>query len=420
VVVPMYAPYPNVAGWFGLAYPIDTTITQPIKSSTLLEFTFTSDPAEPDHRVLSSTLSEAMARELLAYYAVHPASTSGSADLAMAGEPYVTLFDTMDLLSEAPARIALQRSLAAELAPARALERTVLSISVTALLAAILVAFGIARGVSRPVQQLAQHTKLVAAGDYTQRIELSREDELGQLATAFNQMTAGLAERDRVRNLLGMVVSPEIATQLLQSDLKLGGEEREVTMLFCDLRNFTGFSEKMPPTEVLALLNRYLDRMSGVIEKHGGVIDKYIGDAIMALFGAPVAMPNAAARAITAARAMGDALDELNLELTAEGRPRLAFGIGINTARVVAGNMGSKTRLNYTVIGDGVNLASRLESQSKDPAHQTLIIVSEATARAAGEENNLRSLGSIAVKGKTEPVKIYAVDVLPRPWMKRG
>jgi len=419
VVVPLYAPYPNVAGWFGLAYPIDTTITQPIKKNTLLEFTFTSAPNQPDHRVLSSTLPDALAREVLEYNAAHSGNISGSRVMTLAGEPYVTRFESLDLLGEAPARIALQRSLTAELASARELARKALSISLAALVAAILMAFGLARGVSRPVQQLAQHTKLVASGDYSQRIDLGRKDELGQLATAFNQMTAGLAERDRVRNLLGMVVSPEIATQLLKSDLKLGGEEREVTILFCDLRDFTSLSKKMPPTEVLALLNRCLDRMSTIIEQHGGVIDKYIGDAIMALFGAPVAIPDAAARAITAARAMGDALEDLNRQLTAEGRPRLTFGIGINTARVVAGNMGSKTRLNYTVIGDGVNLASRLETQTKEPAHQTLIIVSEATAVAAGVAKSLRFLGSMQVKGKSDSIRTYAVDVLPRPWQER-
>lgn len=419
VVVPLYAPRPNIAGWFGLAYPIDT-FAGAIKTNTLLDVTFTSNPARPDLRVLSSTLEPGTAAGVIQHLATHPEPTDEPQLLTLGGEPYVTLLEPLELLGEAPARIALQRSLTAELAPARELERIVLFISLAALVAATLVAFGIARGVSRPMQQLAQHTKLVAAGDYTQRIDLPRADELGQLATAFNQMTAGLAERDRVRNLLGMVVSPEIATQLLQSDLQLGGEEREVTILFCDLRDFTSMSEKMPPAEMLALLNRYLDRMSAIIEQHGGVIDKYIGDAIMALFGAPVALPHAAARAISAARAMGDALEDLNHQLTEEGRPRLAFGIGINTARVVAGNTGSKTRLNYTVIGDGVNLASRLESQTKEPAHQTQIIVSEATARAAGIEQSLRFLGSVSVKGKSEAVKTYAVDVHPRPWMQRG
>lgn len=410
VVVPLYAPYPNIAGWFGLAYPIDNAITQPIKQNTLLEFTFVSDPAEPDPRVLSSTLPDPLAREVLAYSAAHQTAMSGTEILTIGGEPYVTLFDSLELLGEAPVRIALQRPLRTELAPARQLERIVLQISLAALVAATGAALWIARGVSRPVQQLAAHTKLVAAGDYTQRLELPRADELGQLARAFNQMTAGLAERDRVRNLLGMVVSPEIATQLLHSDLQLGGEEREVTILFCDLRDFTSFSEKMAPTEVLALLNRYLDRMSAIIERHGGVIDKYVGDAIMALFGAPVALPDAPARAIAAARDMARALEQLNAELRTEGKPALAFGVGINTAQVVAGNMGSKTRLNYTVIGDGVNLASRLEGLTKDPAYATPIIVSEATLAAIAPRPQARALGEVKVKGKAEPVKIFAVS----------
>jgi adenylate cyclase len=223
-------------------------------------------------------------------------------------------------------------------------------------------------------------------------------------------MTAGLAERDQVRDLLGKVVSPEIATQLLRSGVQLGGEEREVTVLFSDLRDFTSMSEKMAPADMLALLNRYLDRMSTIIEKHGGVIDKYIGDAIMALFGAPVAEPDAPARAIAAAREMAQALEILNQELKAEGRPTLAFGIGINTARVVAGNMGSKTRLNYTVIGDGVNLASRLEGLTKEPSYRTLIIVSEATLRAIKPPPAARELGEVKVKGKAEAVKIFAVS----------
>jgi len=161
---------------------------------------------------------------------------------------------------------------------------------------------------------------------------------------------------------------------------------------------------------MLALLNRYLDRMSTIIEQHGGVIDKYIGDAIMALFGAPVADPDAPDKAITAAREMAAALDVLNRELLLEGKPVLAFGIGINTARVVAGNMGSKTRLNYTVIGDGVNLASRLEGLTKERAYRTVIIVSEGTLKAMKNLPPTRELGEVKVKGKSEAVKIFALS----------
>lgn len=409
VVVPLYAPAPNVAAWFGVASPIGE-YAQGLKGITQLDVTFTSDDAAAGPaRVLTTTLDEPMARALAAYVAKPGEDSRQSETVRLAGEDHITLFQRLDLLDGARVRLALQRSLAAELAPARELENVVLLISLAALAAATVVAVAIARGVSRPVQQLAQHTRLVAAGDYTQRLDLPRADELGQLATAFNQMTAGLAERDRVRNLLGMVVSPEIATQLLHSDLKLGGEEREVTMLFCDLRDFTSLSEKLTPAEVLTLLNRYLDRMSAIIERHGGVIDKYIGDAIMALFGAPVAAPDAPSRAIAAARDMAQALESLNGDLRNEGKPTLAFGIGINTALVVAGNMGSKTRLNYTVIGDGVNLASRLEGLTKDPAYGTPIIVSEATLAAITPRPFARELGEVKVKGKAEAVRIFAL-----------
>ena len=420
VVVPLYAPYPNVSAWFGLAYPIDAAFAGAIKDITRLDVTFSSaeDGAQP--RVLASTLNSSMAEMIAHYGSATTGPRNGIQSVSLGGEPYVSLFKSLPLLGDEPARIALQRSLTAELAPARELENIVLLYSLAALAAATFAALWLARGVSQPLQQLADYTKHVATGDYTQRIDLPRADELGQLATAFNQMTAGLAERDKVRDLLGKVVSPEIAAQLLSSDLQLGGEEREVTILFSDIRDFTTFSERMAPTELLALLNRYLDRMSGIVEKHGGVVDKYIGDAIMALFGAPVAAPDSAPRALAAAREMSDALVDLNRELAAEGKAPLAFGIGINTARVIAGNMGSKTRLNYTVIGDGVNLAARLEALSKTPEYGTAVIVSEATARAAGQENVLRPLGSVTVKGKSEPVNILALDIQPRPWPERG
>ncbi len=409
VVVPLYAPFPSVAAWFGLAYPIDAAFARSIKDITRLDVTFSTAEEGAQPRVLASTLSASMADMVARHGSATNGTTNGIQTVQLGGEPYVSLFQPLPLLGDDPARIALQRSLAVELAPARELENIVLLISLAALAAATLAALWIARGVSQPLTQLAEHTKHVAAGDYTRRIDLPREDELGQLATAFNQMTAGLAERDRVRDLLGKVVSPEIATQLLQSDLKLGGEERVVTILFCDLRDFTGMSEKMAPADVLTLLNRYLDRMSTIIEKHGGVIDKYIGDAIMALFGAPVADPDSASHAIAAAREMARALNDFNRELAAEGRPALVFGIGINTARVVAGNMGSKTRLNYTVVGDGVNLASRLEALTKNPAYDTPIIVSEATLRAMKDPPPSRVLGEVTVKGKAEPVKIFAL-----------
>lgn len=408
IVVPVYAPRPNIIGWIGIAFPIDDQFARDLKATTQAEVSFISGRTEAAPRVLASTLAPERALQVAAH---DPAGKETATMMVEVDhEPYVSLFNPLQLLGDDPARIVLQRSFAVEMAPARELQNVILTISLAALAAASLIALAVARNISQPIQQLAWVTRLVAKGDYTQRLHLDRADELGQLANDFNQMTAGLAERDRVRDLLGKVVSPEIAAQLLQSDLKLGGEEREVTVLFSDIRDFTTLSERLSPTELLALLNRYLDRMSAIVEKHGGVVDKYIGDAIMALFGAPVAAPDSAARALAAAREMGAALDALNRELTAEGKSPLQIGIGINTARVVAGNMGSQTRLNYTVIGDGVNLASRLESLTKDPAYQCTVIVSASTARAAGEEQALRPLGSVTVKGKSDAVQIFALD----------
>ncbi|MBI5423400.1 MAG: HAMP domain-containing protein [Opitutae bacterium] len=404
VLVPLLAPPPEVVAWVGIGFPIDRETASELKAGSDVEVTFLTGGAET--RALASTLSPAMSSQL---ESTRPHATTALVNLH--GEDYITAVRMLPIAAGESAMIALQRSLRTQLAPSRVLEQTLLVGTVIGLCVATLAALGLARSVSRPVQQLAEHTRHVATGDYSRRLELPRADELGQLATAFNQMTAGLAERDRVRDLLGKVVSPEIATQLLQSKLELGGEEREVTILFSDLRDFTALSEKLSPHEVLALLNRYLDRMSVIVEKHGGVIDKYIGDAIMALFGAPVATDGAAARAIAAAREMKAALADLNRELEAEGKPRLALGIGINTGRVIAGNMGSQTRLNYTVIGDGVNLAARLEGLTKDAAFGARIIVSEATAAAANATGQLRALGEVTVKGRTEPVRIYAADL---------
>ncbi len=410
VVVPLYAPYPEIAAWFGLAFPLDHAFAQQIKNTTRLDATFvsTQDVARP--RVLASTLPAREAGLVAQAVRDNHRAQNRLGILELSGERYVTLFKSQEMLGDEPVAVVLQRPLSAELAQARELENFILLISLAALAIATVAALWIARGVSQPVRVLAAHTRLVAAGDYTQQLDLRREDELGQLAAAFNQMTLGLAERDRVRDLLGKVVSPEIAAQLLRSEVRLGGEEREVTVLFSDLRDFTALSEKLPPAEVLALLNRYLDRMSAVIERHGGVIDKFIGDAIMALFGAPMASPDAAGQALAAARGMAAALAELNRELVAEGRPALAIGVGINTARVVAGNMGSKTRLNYTVIGDGVNLAARLEALTKETVYQTQVITSEATVRAARNAGPVRALGNVTVKGKTEAVAIFAVE----------
>ena len=427
VVVPLYAPEPNVVAWFGLAFPIDRAFAQKIKDTANLEVTFvsTEDPARP--RVLATTLPDPAAA------IVASATRLGSpiTTINLPADRYVSLFKSEDLLGEDPVALVLQRPLSPELAPADELEAFLLRISIAALVLATLAAIWLARSVSQPVQALVGHTQRIARGDYSVRNTSYREDELGRLSEAFDQMARGLDERDRVRDLLDKNVSPEIAAQLLRDGATLGGEERQVTVLFADLRGFTTLSEQLPAPELLALLNRYLDRMSTALEAHGGVIDKYIGDAIMALFGAPVAHGDDADRALAAALAMQRALVAFNAELAAEGKPPLGIGIGINTARVVAGNIGSARRLNYSVIGDGVNVAARIESLTRNTEYHTSIITTAATLAArlpvdptAPAPNydsrapftvpsapiRTRPLGTVSVKGRAEPVEIFAVE----------
>jgi adenylate cyclase len=295
------------------------------------------------------------------------------------------------------------------LAPYLRLERTFLLFALIGLFLSVAVGIWIARNISKPVLELAEGARRIGEGHYSHRVKVPRGDEIGLLGDAFNRMGEGLAERDQVRDLLGKVVSPSIASELLRKAVTLGGEEREVTILFSDLRSFTSISEARSPQQILAMLNRYFTIMCGIIEKHGGVVDKYMGDAIMALFGAPLAHTDDADCALQAALDMSDALDELNRKWEAKEHRALEVGIGINTDLVVAGNMGSETRLNYTVIGDGVNLASRLEKLTKTPEYGTRIIVSHSTLSKATRCYQTRRLGEVAVKGKQKTTEIYAL-----------
>lgn len=403
VVVPLFAPRPVVVAWIGIGFHVDAALAEELQRTADLEVSFLA-PDPP--RLLASTLRPDAGEALRGAAALGPEAR----ELRLDGEDFINAWWPLRGAGGERVWIVLQRSLARELAAARALERRVLAISLAGLAAAVMAALFLARSVSRPVHRLAEHTRVVAEGDYRTRLTLDREDELGELATAFNAMSAGLEERDRVRDLLDKNVSPEVARQLLQDGAALGGEERDVTILFADLRGFTSLSERLSPRELVALLNRYLDRMSAAIEAEGGIIDKFIGDEIMALFGAPVEQPDAADRAVRAALRMRAALAALNAELAAEAGPTLAFGIGINTAQVVAGNIGSHRRLNYSVVGDGVNVAARLQTLTRQPDLAADIIVSAAALRACAGRFRTRDLGRIQVKGRAQHVQVFALE----------
>jgi adenylate cyclase len=198
-----------------------------------------------------------------------------------------------------------------------------------------------------------------------------------------------------------------VMDHLMNGRVALGGESLRVTVLFTDIRSFTSISEKMDPQHLVGLLNEYFTEMVGIVMDEGGVVDKYIGDAIMAVFGAPVPKPDDAANAVRAAVRMRRALATLNQRLVARGAPPLRTGIGIHTGEVVAGNIGSERRMEYTVIGDAVNLASRLESSTKELGVN--VLVSEDTYALAKDAVVVRPVREITVKGRHQPVMTYEV-----------
>jgi adenylate cyclase len=214
-------------------------------------------------------------------------------------------------------------------------------------------------------------------------------------------------ERKKVRSAFQQYVSPGVISQLLQRPelLRLGGEEKKLTAMFCDIRGFTTISEGLSPAALVDLLNEYLSEMTEVIFRHWGTLDKYIGDAIMAFWGAPFPQPDHAERACRAGLEMLQALNRLQSRWEAQGRPRMDAGIGINTGPMLVGNMGSTRRFNFTIMGDNVNLASRLEGLNR--TFGTRLIVSETTYQTVQQKMLARELDLIRVKGKTKPVKIY-------------
>ena len=401
-VTPMLAPEP--IAWLCSGFRVGDEFAREIHSYTRLEITFLAPQV-----VFATTFDGKQRNRLKSILARDtPLPMKQVVSLRIASEIFVSY--ALPLPAENGTVVTLlQRSLDSELAPYLRLERTYLLLAILGLLVSAGLALWIARGVSRPVLKLAAGAKEIAEGNYEHRVRLRQKDELGTLANSFNQMSEGLAERDRVRDLLGKVISPEVAAELLQRGVALGGEEREVTVLFSDLRNFTGICESLSPHDMLEILNHYFTRMAAIVEKHGGIVDKYVGDALMALFGAPVTYPNDADRALKSALEMVEALDELNRHWHERGLPTIEVGIGVHTAVVVAGNMGSETRLNYTVIGDGVNLASRLEGLTKTPEYQARIIVSSATLARATDQYQTRPLGEVAVKGRQHATEIFAL-----------
>ncbi|MBL8516633.1 MAG: HAMP domain-containing protein [Betaproteobacteria bacterium] len=401
VVVPVLAPLP--ISWVAMSFVIDDKLARELQRITGLDVSFVGLPASGPPKVAASTVGQFLRANLLFDRDIYRGDAA-SFTRSTAGDAFQMLTVELVKLPEISVHAVLQRAMSEHMVPYGRLQVILLFLSALSLAITLVGALRIARRITLPVTQLADAARLMTKGEYIHTIEVKSGDEIGELASAFNTMAKGMEERDTVRDILGKVASQAVAEQLLTRQIELGGEEREVTVLFADIRSFTHLCESLTPTQTLALLNRYLTEINTVIEANDGVIDKYTGDGVMALFGAPIARTDDAGRALQAAMTIVARISQLGHQLAEEGLPHPDIGIGINTARVIAGNIGSASRLNYTVLGDGVNLAARLEGLTK--RYQVPIVVGEAT-RARLDRLSWRELDKVRVKGKTVPVRIY-------------
>jgi len=248
----------------------------------------------------------------------------------------------------------------------------------------------------------------ISRGNLEKQVPILSRDELAQVAEQTNRMMQGLKERDFCRSRFDEYVSPEISRKILDDEIEPDGDMVDVSILFCDIRNYTAFAEKSGPNEVVMTLNRYFSAMADVIQSHSGVVLQFIGDEIEAVFGAPEPDQRHPDRALAAALDMRSALDRLNARARQSGDPEIRHGIGIHSGQVLAGNVGSSDRKTYTMLGDTVNLASRIQVLNKELG--TDILVSEETQRRLQQSTiQLRSMGSHAIRGKREAVAVYAV-----------
>lgn len=401
VVVPLRGPVPMA--WAGIGFEITDFLAGELEVQTHSRVNLAWRTAAAAPVLFASTLEDEQKRDLLATTPGR-AIRVGTHIMRLDGHDFVTTETALHATADGVMVATVQRSLDDALAGYRALRWQLLGVFALSTVLAAVAALLIARHVTRPVQRLAEGAQRISAGHYDFIGDIGARDELGALAGSFDDMVRGLIERDKVRAMLGKVVSPAIAEELLSQRINVDGQEQEVSVLFSDIRGFTTLCEGRAPSAILAMLNTYLGTVSDLVDARGGVVDKYIGDAVMALFGAPLVAADDPQRALDTALAMVRALPALNARFAHDGWPALAIGIGIHTGVVVAGNVGSVTRLNYTVLGDTVNLASRLEGLCK--VYGVAVVVS-AAVRGRSTGVVFRELDLVRVVGKQEPVAIF-------------
>lgn len=275
----------------------------------------------------------------------------------------------------------------------------------------LLVAAGLSatlgRNVADMIATLRAAMQDVQSGDLNVQVPVTSNDELGDLAAGFNAMVDGLRQEEMIRRLFGRYVTPQVAEHAIAHGSELGGQQTVATVLFADIRDFTALTERLPAAMVLDLLNRYFEAMSEAVIRRGGLINKFGGDSLLAVFGTPLnPSERQADETIHAAQEMLLALERFNRDQQRRDEPVLHIGLGIATGQVIAGNVGSEERLEYTVIGDTVNLASRLEALTK--TRPETVLMDGATA-AEITDVTLTLVGDVQIRGRQAPVTLYSM-----------
>jgi adenylate cyclase len=311
--------------------------------------------------------------------------------------------------------------------------RTTVIILASACALAVLLLLLLARYLTRPIERVSKAMRrIISSNDLSERVEVEYKDEIGVLSQSFNMMLEELGhayesikryafeaavakkKETKIRNIFQLYVPKDVIEEyFLNPESMLVGSNRLVSVLFSDIRSFTSISEKMEPDDLVNSLNRYFGLMVDTLMERGGVVDKYIGDAIMAIFGAPTKHEDDALRSVLAGLEMTESLEVFNLGQRERGKPEFRIGVGINYGLVTVGNIGCERKMNYTVIGDAVNLASRLEGATK-MYHQSLLMSQAVRDRLRGELA-CRQVDKIAVKGKSEGVSVYTARSMLTP-----
>ncbi len=343
-------------------------------------------------------------------------------DLAAANAPrlqvrtrLVILFMLMSVLPMVVLSVAtLARANALMLAEVEAPELVIrnliviqLTLAATGLVVAMRLANYVSGSVSQPIRQLVASMQQVQTGNLDVRCPVVSNDELGEASEGFNQMVAGLREREKLHETFGKYVSPQVRDEILSGRAGKAGGLLDVTILFADLRGFTTWVEATDPADVVADLNAYFTEMDAAIRDHGGLVLQFIGDEIEAVFGAPLADARHADQAVAAALAMQVRLDAWNAARRFDGKTELRHGIGIHSGNAVAGNIGSASRMSYSLVGDVVNVASRIQALNKELG--TTVLISAVTCARLTHKPQTQPYPSIRVKGRLAEVEVLAL-----------